>query len=105
MITVRKGGSVLDVDNARKRVIFQSRSTVSGWLSGKARPETKNLTALCRYFGLPAGTDLEAEPLFLSPLPLGESQRKRWLHERIDQMDAAALQDIFSLLASMLAER
>ncbi len=96
---------MLDVDNARKRVIFQSRSTVSGWLSGKARPETKNLTALCRYFGLPAGTDLEAEPLFLSPLPLGESQRKRWLHERIDQMDAAALQDIFSLLASMLAER
>ena len=81
------------------------QTTVSGWLSGKSRPENRNLIAVCRYFGLPAGTDLEAEPLFLSPLPLGESQRKRWLHERIDGMDAAALQDIFSLLARMLAER
>ncbi len=81
------------------------QTTVSGWLSGKARPENRNLTAVCRYFGLPTGTDLETEPLFLSPLPLGESQRKRWLHERIDGMDAAALQDIFSLLARMLAQR
>lgn len=80
------------------------QTTVSGWLSGKSRPENRNLIAVCRYFGLSAGTDLEDEPLFLSPLPLGESQRKRWLHERIDGMDAAALQDIFSLLARMLVK-
>ncbi len=75
------------------------QTTVSGWLAGKSRPTPNNVVALSGYFGLPAGTDLATEPLFLSPLPVGESQRKRWLHERVDAMDAAALEHVFSLLA------
>lgn len=80
-------------------------TTVSAWLSAKQRPERVNITAVCRYFRLPTGSDIETEPLFLSPFPVAESQRKRWLKEQIDGLDTAALQEIFPALAKLLGTR
>lgn len=80
-------------------------TTVSAWLSGKQRAERTNLASVTRYFRLPAGTDLEREPLFLSTLPVAEVARKRWLKERIDALDAAGLQEMFPALAKLLGLR
>ena len=80
-------------------------TTVSAWLSGKQRAERTNVGAVCRYFRLPAGTDLEKDLLFLSPLPAAEISRKRWLKEKIDGLDAAALQELFPALAKLLGLR
>src|SRR5690606_9727534 len=46
--------------------------TVSRWVTGKQVPEQSKLTALCRYFGLPAGTDLRSEPIFLCRIPVSD---------------------------------
>lgn len=78
-------------------------ATISGWLSGKTRPERPSQAAICRYFRLPSGTDLEREPLFLSYPPMGETARKRWLKERIDQMDAGKLQEAFAAVDAVLS--
>lgn len=80
-------------------------TTISAWLSGKQRPERTNLVEVCRYYHLPTGTDLEKDPLFLSVLPVAETQRKRWLRERIDELDPAALQGLFPALAKLLGTR
>lgn len=81
------------------------QTTVPAWLSGKQRAERTNVYAVVKYFRLPAGTDLETEPLFLSPLPASEVSRKRWLKEKIDELDAARLQDLFPALAKLLGLR
>ncbi|MCL4498789.1 MAG: helix-turn-helix domain-containing protein [Chloroflexi bacterium] len=80
-------------------------TTVSAWLSGKQRPEKSNVAAVSRYFKLPSGTDLEEEALFLLPVPVAATQRKRWLKDRIEELEAADLQDIFPALAKLLGMR
>ena len=80
-------------------------TTISAWLSGKQRAERTNVATVCRYFRLPTGSDLEKELFFLSPLPAAEVSRKRWLKEKIDALDAAALQEIFPVLAKLLGLR
>lgn len=80
-------------------------TTVSAWLSAKQRPERVNITAVCRYFRLPTGSDIETEPLFLAPLPVAENQRKRWLKEKIEDLDTSALQELFPALARLLGMR
>jgi hypothetical protein len=52
---------------------------------------------------LSAGTDLEKEPLFLSPLPVSLRERKRWLHEQIDRIDTETLNDLFPALKRLLS--
>jgi hypothetical protein len=80
-------------------------TTVSAWLGAKQRAERTNVAAVSRYFRLPSGTDLEKDPLFLSPFPVAENQRKRWLKEQIDGLDTVAIQEIFPALAKLLGVR
>lgn len=80
-------------------------TTVSAWLSAKQRAERTNVAAVCRYFRLPSGTDLEKDLLFLSPYPVAESQRKKWLKEKIDGLDTSALQEIWPAMAKLLGTR
>lgn len=80
-------------------------TTISGWLSGKSRPERPSQAAICRYFRLPSGTDLEREPLFLSYPPIGETARKRWLKDQLDRMGAADLQDVFRAVEAIMMAR
>jgi transcriptional regulator with XRE-family HTH domain len=73
-------------------------TTISGWLSGKSRPAPSNQNAICRYFALPTGTDLERDALFLAYPPVSEILRKRWIRERLDALNAADLQVIFPVI-------
>lgn len=80
-------------------------TTLSRWCAGKQRPERPSLVGLLRFFGLPAGTDLTSEPLFLSIDPISLTARRRWLHDRIEQLDVDTMSALFPALARMLEER
>lgn len=77
-------------------------TTISKWLAGKIRPENPSQTAICRYFGFKTGVDLKVDPLFLSYSPVTITQRKRWLHDRVDEMTPATLADLYPALEKML---
>ncbi len=79
-------------------------TTVSRWRSGEQNPRRYNLVALCHFFGLSSGTDLETDPIFLSLGPVGDRRRREWLHERVDQLDSAALQDLFPALERLFRD-
>ncbi len=79
-------------------------TTISRWLAAKNRPPSPTLRHLVHYFGLPTGTDLTTEPIFLSPDPLSIVERKEWLRDRIDAMDADDLREIYPALQRLLDE-
>ena len=80
-------------------------TTISRWCSGTQRPERPSLVALLRYFGLPPGTDLATEPLFLSLSPISVTARKEWLRFHFDRLDAETLSALFPALERMLEDR
>ncbi len=77
-------------------------TTVSRWRTGDQRPARTKLKGICRHFGLPPGTDLESEPVFLSLYPVGNAEMKKWLHERIDHLGPDALRHLFHALRRLL---
>ena len=77
-------------------------TTVSRWLGGAQRPTKKKLGEMGKYFGLPPGTDLDFEPIFLRTEPISESQMKNWISERIQQVDGKSLREIFPALMRLL---
>ena len=79
-------------------------TTVSRWISGAQRPTKKKLEEIGRYFGLPYGTTLDSEPIFLWTEPISESQMKSWLTETIEQVDGKSLRDVFPALRRLLRE-
>lgn len=100
-------GYLLDtLDHGQKKMFAADLevhgTTVSRWRSGLQVPERSKLVAICHYFRLPAGTDLATEPIFLSPLPISEAERKAWLHRHIEEMDARTLSELFSALQRLL---
>lgn len=79
-------------------------TTVSAWLAAKQRPERKHQVAITRYFGLPPGTDLAADAIFLAPSPVAEKERKRWLRERVQELDVEALNRLFPAFEKLLTK-
>ncbi len=79
-------------------------TTISRWASGELRLTKGRLDALSRYFRLPAHINLETDSLFLSGKPATDLDRRAWLHKRIDEMDAATIQDLFPALERMLVD-
>jgi len=77
-------------------------TTVSRWIGGAQRPTRKKLEAIARYFGLPPGTDLDSDPIFLWTDPISESQIKSWITEKIQQMEGKTLREIFPVLRRLL---
>ncbi len=73
-------------------------TTVSRWLNGTQRPTKKKLKQICNYFGLPPDTDLEAEDVFLWTRPIGESQIKNWISEKVAQLDGKTLREMYPTL-------
>lgn len=96
---VRKGGK-----QALAARLGVHQTTVSAWLSGKQRPEKKHQVAIVRYFGLPPGTDLASDATFLSPSPIAETERKRWLRECVQELDVEALSKLFPALEKLLSK-
>jgi transcriptional regulator with XRE-family HTH domain len=80
------------------------RATVSAWLSGRQRPRGAPLDKLAIRLGLRRGEDLETTPLFLSMEPISASQRRAWLHERIDALSDRTLAELFPALKRLLGE-
>ena len=77
-------------------------TTVSRWLGGAQRPTKKKLEEIGKYFGLPPGTDLDSEPIFLWTEPISESQMKTWIVETIHEVDGRTLREIFPAMRRLL---
>jgi transcriptional regulator with XRE-family HTH domain len=80
-------------------------TSISRWCSGEQQPTKNHLNGLIRYFGLPAGTDLQADMVFLSTSPVGDWRKKLWLRQRIERMDSETLRLLFPGLERMLGGR
>jgi transcriptional regulator with XRE-family HTH domain len=78
--------------------------TVSRWASGRQRPHRTVFPAVCRYFELPEGTDLENNALFLLPYPDTESRRRAWLRRQIEQLSPGTLRALFPALQRLLKD-
>ena len=77
-------------------------TTVSRWIGGAQRPTKKKLEEIGKYFGLPPGTDLDSEAIFLWTDPVSETQMKSWLMEQIQQIDGKTLREVFPALRRLL---
>jgi len=77
-------------------------TTVSRWIGGTQRPTKKKLEEIGKYFGLPPGTDLNSEPIFLWTEPISESQMKSWIIETTQKTDGKTLREIFPALRRLL---
>lgn len=74
------------------------QNTLSRWRSGRQKPSSEKQRALIELLGLPAGTNLERSPLFLSLLPVSVAARKQWLKSKIDETDPRVLSELFPAL-------
>jgi len=77
-------------------------TTVSRWIGGAQRPTKKKLEEIGKYFGLPPGTDLDSEAIFLWTEPISESQMKSWITETILRVDGKTLREIYPALRRLL---
>lgn len=77
-------------------------TTVSRWIGGAQHPTKKKLEEIGKYFGLPPGTDLEDEAIFLWTDPISESQMKSWITENIQMADGKTLREVFPALRRLL---
>jgi len=77
-------------------------TTVSRWIGGAQRPTKKKLEEIGKYFGLPPGTDLDSEAIFLWTEPISESQMKSWITENIQKADGKTLKEVFPALKRLL---
>jgi transcriptional regulator with XRE-family HTH domain len=77
-------------------------TTVSRWIGGAQRPTKKKLEEIGKYFGLPPGTDLDSEAIFLWTDPVSETQMKSWLMEQIQHIDGKTLREVFPALRRLL---
>lgn len=80
-------------------------TTISRWKNGAQRPTKRKLAAIVRYFGLPDETVLTSDPIFLSAGPVGTSEKRLWLHRRIDKLDGGILQGLFPAFARLLGHQ
>jgi transcriptional regulator with XRE-family HTH domain len=79
-------------------------TTISRWLAGKSEPQSPSLQRLASYFGIPAGTDLRTEPVFLSLQPVSLTELKRWLHARIEELGTDEFRQLLPALRRMLGD-
>jgi len=77
-------------------------TTVSRWISGAQRPTKKKLEEIGKYFGLPPGTNLDSDAIFLWTEPISESQMKSWIADTIQRTDGKTLREIFPALRRLL---
>ena len=62
-------------------------STTSKWVKGKITPSEKNLERIKKFFGLPSELNLKTDPLFLEMDPVGIRDRKKWVQERLEDLN------------------
>lgn len=77
--------------------------SVSKWINGTNTPSRSNLLSLLTYLGFSASLDLTEEPIFLDPSPASSLQQRKWLIDRIEQIDARELSQYFPVLQKLLS--
>ena len=80
-------------------------TTVSRWLSGAYEPQPASLRQIASEFGLPSGTNLHKDPIFLSAEPIAVNERRHWLTQRINALPTNELKELFPALHRLLEER
>lgn len=80
-------------------------TTISRWLCATCEPHPGSMHQLVAYFGLPAGTDLREEPVFLSAEPVLLTEQKKWVHDRVLALGAKEFRELYPALRRMLEER
>lgn len=80
-------------------------TTISRWLNGTSQPNDTTLRELATYFGVPAGTDLRSDPVFLSLDPVALTERRQWLVSRLESLSADELRDLYPALRRMLGRQ
>jgi transcriptional regulator with XRE-family HTH domain len=97
------------LEHGGKKVLAESLeldpTTISRWLKGSYAPHGPTLQQLVSYFGLPAATDLRSEPVFLSIEPIAISQRRAWLHRRVEALAPDELRELYPALKRLLEEQ
>jgi transcriptional regulator with XRE-family HTH domain len=97
------------LDHGGKKAVADSLgidpTTISRWLNGSSKPHSRSLELLARHFGLPANTDLRIAPVFLAFEPLAATERRQWLHSRIDALTQDDLRSLYPALHRLLEER
>jgi hypothetical protein len=78
--------------------------TISRWYAGSQVPSSRHYEALGEFFGLDRTLDIRTEPIFLSLEPVTVGDRKKWLQERIEQLDTIFLGELFPVLRRLLQE-
>ena len=97
------------VGHGGKKLFAEKQSvdptTVSRWLKGAYEPTGPSLLQIASYFGLPTGTDLRVEPVFLSVEPVAVGERRKWVQTRVDALSAEEFGELYPALRRMLAKR
>ena len=79
-----------------------SRNAVSNWVKGKHPPTRPNLRGIAVFFGLPPGTDLWRQPLFVSYRPTTLRGRRARLIELLKELPDDRLQELLPAFETML---
>lgn len=80
-------------------------TTISRWLCASCEPHPGSMHQLVAYFGLPAGTDLREDTVFLSAEPVSLTEQKKWVHDRVLSLGAKEFRELYPALRRMLEER
>jgi len=80
-------------------------TTISRWLNGSFEPQPSSLGQIISYFGLPPETDLHEKLLCLSIDPVALTDRRSWIHSRIDALSAKELIELYPAFQRLLEER
>lgn len=79
-------------------------TTISRWLNGASEPQGPALRQLVAHFGLPVGTDLKCDPVFLSVDPVSAVARRHWIRDRLDHLSEQELQELYPALRRLLED-
>ena len=80
-------------------------TTISRWLNGSFSPHRTTLQALASHFGLPAGIDLEEDPVFLSAEPVTQTEQRRLISSQLDRLSTEDFRQLYPALRRMLGDR
>jgi len=76
--------------------------TISHWLAGRQGVRRQHQTRLKEIAGVPPGTDLATDPLFLELMPPSTSAQRLWLRERAAQVPEDRIRRLFPALYDLL---
>lgn len=78
-------------------------TTLSRWISGIQKPEKLMVHRLSLWFGLKTGELNNETPLFLELSAISAQERRQWLKNAVDEMDANSIAELFPALKRLLS--